>query len=82
MLLRRGKINNSHNFCSSPSYKIQFCSPMPCFNLEKKNSLYDSSDCLICNCCKTTGFNFIAGSKGILRKERKNSLLLMFGSKY
>lgn len=32
----KGKINNSHNFGSSPSYKIQSCSPMPHINLEKK----------------------------------------------
>lgn len=79
MCLRRGKINNFHNFCSSLSYKIQYSSPMPHFNLEKKIPLYDFSDCLICNCCKTTGFNIIAESKGIPRTERKNSLFLLFG---
>lgn len=31
----------------------------------------------------TTGFNFFADQKGVLRTERKNSLLLLlFGSKY
>lgn len=72
--MRKGKINNSHNFGSLSSYKIQSCSPMPHSNLEKKNPLYDISDCVICNCCKTTGFNFLTESKGILREQRERFL--------